>query len=94
MATLYQVVAQDEVLGECPLQHLLEHAQVVDALAAERALVEDVLVEFERGGSVNVQASQSGEELCVAALVGHFHVDVHSRLHDAVARIDAPAVVR
>ena len=87
VAPLEQVVAQDEVLREGPLEHLLEHAQVVDALAAERALVEDVLIKLEAGGGVHVKATQAGKELRIAALVGYLHVDVHPRLHDAVAAV-------
>ena len=92
VAALQQVVAQDEVLGEGALEHLLEHAEVVDALAAEGAFVEDVLVELEAGGGVDIQATQAGEELRVAALIGHFDVDIDARLHDAVAAIDTTAV--
>ena len=94
VAALQQVVAEDEVLREGPFEHLLEHAQVVDALAAEGALVEYVLIELEAGGGVDVQSAQSGHQLRVAALVGDLDVDVDAGLHDAVAAVHAFAVFR
>ena len=94
VAALQQVVAEDEVLGEGPFEHLLEHAQVVDALAAEGALVEYVLIELEAGGGVDVQSAESGHQLGVAALVGDLDVDVDAGLHDAVAAVHALAVFR
>ena len=93
VAALDKVVAEDEVLGESAFQHLLEHMQVVDALAAERAFVEDILIKLETGGGIYVETAQSGEELCVAAFVGNLHIHVHTRLHNAVAGIHATAVV-
>ena len=92
MATLNEVVAEDKVLGERAFQHLLEHPQVVDALATERAFVEDILVEFERGGGIDIQTAQTCEQLRIAALVGHLHVDIDARLHDAVAAVHPPPV--
>ena len=92
MAAFQQVVAEDEVLRECAFQHLLEHAQVIDALAAERALVEDILIQLERSRSVHIQPAEAGHELRIAALVGDLHVDVDPRLHDAVAAVHALAV--
>ena len=93
VAALDEVVTQDKVLGEGPFQHFLEHTEVVDALAAERALVEDVLVELEAGGGVDIQAAEAGEELREAALVGHLHIHVDAGLHDAVAGVDATSVI-
>ncbi len=93
VAALDKVVAEDEVLGESAFQHLLEHMQVVDALAAERAFVEDILIKLEAGGGIYVESAQSGEELCVAAFVGNLHIHVNTRLHDAVAGIHTTAVV-
>ena len=92
VAALQQVVAENEVLREGPFQHVLEHPQVVDALAAESTLVEDVLIEFETGGGVDIQPPEARHELRVAAFVGHFHVHVHPRLHDAIALVHALAV--
>ena len=93
VASLDQVVAQNQVLGECAFQHLLEYLQVVDTLSAERTLVENVLIQLERCRRVDIQTAESGEQLCVAALVRHLNVHIHSRLHDAVSGVHAAAVV-
>ncbi len=93
VAALDKVVAEDEVLWESAFQHLLEHMQVVDALATERAFVEYILIKLETGGGINVEAAQSGEELCVAAFVGNLNIHVNTRLHNAVAGIYTTAVV-
>ena len=94
MASFEQVVAEDEVLGESAFEDLLEHTKVVDTLAAERAFVEDVLVKLEAGGGVYVQSAKSRHELGVAALVGHLDVDIHARLHDAVAAVYTATIGR
>ena len=92
VTSLDQVMAQNEVLGERALQHLLEYTQVVYALAAERALVEDVLIQLERRCRIYVQPAQSGEKLRIATLVRHLDVHVHARLHNAVAAVHPAAV--
>ena len=94
VAAFKQVVAEDKVLGESAFQHLLEHSQVVDALATEGTFVEDVLVELETGCGVYVQSAKAGHKLGVAALVGYLHIDVHARLHDAVAAVHTASVGR
>ena len=93
MAAFDKVVAKNKVFGESAFQHLLEYTEVVDAFAAERSLVEDVLIEFERGGGVDVQSTQTSHQLCVTAFVGDLDVDINSRLHNAVAAVNTMAIL-
>ena len=44
MATLEEVVTEDEVLGEGALENLLENAEIVNTLSTEGAFVENVLI--------------------------------------------------
>ena len=92
MASLDQVVTQDEVLGEGAFQHFLEYLEVINALAAERALVEDVLIQLKGGSGVDIETAQTGKQLGVTRLVGDLDIDIHAGLHDAVTCIDALAV--
>ena len=55
VAALDKVVAQYEVFRESALQHLLENLQVINSLAAEGSLVEDVLIQFKAGCGIDVQ---------------------------------------
>ena len=92
MAAFEKVVAEDEVVGEGAFEDLLEYFQVVDTLAAERSLVEDILIELETGSGIDVKTAKTGEELSVTTLVSNLDINVDAGLHDAVATVYTAAV--
>ncbi len=78
-------MAEDAVLRKPAPQRALERIHVVDALADERALVEEVLVDVGDGARVRVDAGVVRAELGIARAVGARQVYGHARLQDAVA---------
>jgi hypothetical protein len=67
---LEQIMAEDPVLGELAADRPLEGVDVVDALADEGALVEDVLVDVGDRAGVGVDAWLAGEEAGEAGAAG------------------------
>ena len=59
---LEQVVAEQRVLGHAVGQRRLERVDVVDPLAGEAALAEQVLVDVGDGDGVRVDAGRAGED--------------------------------
>ena len=55
-----QIVTEDAVFRQAILQRELEHIDVVDALADERALAEGVLVDVRHGARVRIDAGVAG----------------------------------
>ena len=85
---LEQIVAEHAVLGQPPGGGLAEHIHVVDALAHERALVEDVLVEVGDRPRVGIDAGLAGVEAGEARAARARHGDGDERLQDPVALTD------
>ena len=62
VAAFQEVVAEDQILGEAAAKRALEGVHVVDALADERPLAEDVLVDVGDVARVGVDARLAAEE--------------------------------
>ena len=82
---LDQVVAQQGVLGEAPVERRPQHCRVVDALAREDALAKEIHVGVGHRGGVGVYAHIAGEHTRKAAGRAAAQVDTHAGLQDAVA---------
>ena len=80
-----QVVRQHGVLGHAALEHAHEGVDVVEALAREDALVEQVLVDVGHGRRVRIDAGVPGIQAREARARGAGHRHAHARLQDAVA---------
>ena len=90
-----QVVAQHLALRQTPAEHRVHGLDVEQALAGERALAEQVLVDLGAGDAVRVDAALAGEQPVVKGhLLGRAQGSGDVRLQDAVAVLDAPAVGR
>ena len=59
---LEQVVAQECVLRDAILHCRVERVEIVDPLAGEAALLEEVLVDVGDGGGVGIDPSRAGED--------------------------------
>ncbi|MDT4803918.1 hypothetical protein FQZ97_366840 [compost metagenome] len=90
IAALDQVVAEDAVVGKAAFQRLLEGVHRVDALADERAVAEQVLVDVRDGAGIGVDAGVAAEQLGVGRTRGARQADADPRLEDRVAGADAP----
>ena len=58
---LEQIVAEESGLGNSPLQGAFECVDLIDALAGEGALAEEILIDVRDGGCVGVDAAGAGE---------------------------------
>ena len=85
VAALQQVVAEDAVFRQAPAQHPLEGVDVVDALADERTLVEQVLIDVGDCARVGVDARVAAEQPRVACACGAGQADADTGLQNAVA---------
>ena len=87
---LEQIVREQRVLGHAAFERRHERVDVVEALAGEDALAEQILVDVRHRGRVRIDAGVAGigarEQRSGGA--GHRHAD--ARLQDAVAVGDAP----
>ena len=81
-------MAEDSILGKAGIERPLEGVDVVDALADERALAEQVLVDVRDGARVRVDPGLAPEELRVARTLCSGQARAHARLQDAVAAGD------
>ena len=86
-----QVVAEQGVLGDLPLQAALEGRHVVDPLAHEGPFPEQVLVHVRHRQGVQVEPRLAGEEAHERRLEGGLRLDLRARLEDGVAGRDLPA---
>ncbi len=86
-----QVVAEQRVFREAPLQHGAQGIHFVDALAGEYALAEKILVDIGNGARINIETGLSGIQRCQAAARSGLHADADSRLQDAVPLHDHAA---
>ena len=90
---LDEVVAQQRVLGEAAGGRALEHGDLVDALARERPLAEQVLIDVGHGRRVRIDARVAGEDCRVARAVRAGERDAHARLQDSVSLHDPSGVL-
>ncbi len=101
VARLQQIVAQHGVVGEAAVEQPAEGPDVVDALADEGGLREQVLVQVRDHSGVGIEAHLAGQQPGIAALHGAAQRDADTRLEDRVAtgqalagRIERRAVQR
>ncbi|EGF32457.1 hypothetical protein IMCC9480_2462 [Oxalobacteraceae bacterium IMCC9480] len=101
IAAFEQVVAENLVIGQPAVERLFKGVDIVDALADERAFVEQILIDIRHGARVRIDAGHAGAEFFVQRGVGAGQAGGHARLQDAVAlgdplqaRIVAGAVQR
>ena len=88
--TFEQVVAQHLVVGQALREHGVHRAHVEQALAAERAFAEHVLVDLGGSGAVGVDATLAGKQPVVQREVLRCRQRRDdARLQDAVAARDA-----
>jgi hypothetical protein len=78
-------VAEDVVVGKAPGERALEHVDVVDSLADERAFAEGVLVHIRNRARIRVDARIARMEACVPRPVRSRQAHAHTRLQDPVA---------
>ena len=86
---LEEVVRQERVLGHAPLERGHERVHVVEPLAGEDPLAEEVLVGVGDRGRVGVDAGVPGVEPREERARGARHGHAHARLQDPVALGDA-----
>ncbi len=91
VAALEQVVTQDPVLGKAAGEGVLERVDVVDSLADERSLAEDVLVDVGDGARIGVDARVARMQPRVPRATRAGQADAHARLQDSVSFGDRPA---
>ncbi|MCY1211352.1 hypothetical protein D9M72_230630 [compost metagenome] len=84
-AALDQVMAEDAVIGEVAVEGLLEGIYRIDALADERALLEQVLVHIRHGTGIGVDPGIAAEQLGIGGASGARQADANPRLQDSVA---------
>ena len=89
VGALQQVVAEDEVFGEAPVEGLSEGVDVVDALADERALAEEILIDVRDLLRIRIESRLAAGEAGVEAAVGGAQAHAHPGLEDRVAFDDA-----
>ena len=96
-----QVVAEDPVVRHASRQCAFERIDVIDALADERALVEQVLVHVRHGTRVRIDARLTAVHTRIPAARLAAHADADAWLQDPVAardhvagRIEAGAIER
>ena len=93
VAPFQQVVAEDAVLGEAPVERLLEGIDFVDALADERTFLEPVLVDVGDRVRIRVDTGVAPVQPRIPRPVGAGQAHGHAGLQDAVALAD-PLPVR
>ena len=82
-------MAENPVLGEAPIERLLERIDIVNPLADERAFAEQVLVDIGDGARIGIDARLAAAQPRIPRPVGARQAHRHARLQDAVALGDA-----
>ena len=85
-----EIVREQRILRHTAIEGRLERIDVVEALAGEDPLVEQVLIGIGHGGRVGVDARMSGVDTREDRARRARHRDTDARLQDAVALGDAP----
>src|ERR1019366_614838 len=89
VAALHQVMTEDAVVGKAPVERAFEGIYLVDALADEGALAEQILVHVADGARIWVDARLASEQARVTRLRAAGQAHTHSRLQDTVTLADA-----
>src|ERR1700691_3221000 len=85
-------MAEHAIIADAILQRRLESRDVIDSLAAVRALAEHVLIDVRDGERVRIDAARSGEDtLEYRPLAADGQRRRHSRLQYAVSRRHEPS---
>ena len=85
VSALDEIVREQGVAGEAAVEHLVQDADVVDALAGEDAFAEEVLIDVRDGAGVDVEAGLAGVERSEAGARGGAYADADAGLEDAVS---------
>ncbi len=93
VSALEQVVAENAVFRQPPVDGLPEHVHVINPLADKRPLLEHVLVNVGYGVGVGVDAGLAGEEPCESGPARAGYADANARLKDAVSLGHAPELL-
>ncbi len=88
-----KIVAEDPVLGKTPLERQIEGIHVIDALADERPLTEQVLVDIGYGPRIGIDAGIAPAQRRIPRPVHAGQAHGNPRLKDPVSLADAPPVL-
>ena len=90
---LEKVVAEDRILGDSSLQGGLEGIDVVDALAGEGALAEEILIHVGDGKGIGIHAGGAGEDALESrSFASRRQGGGDARLQHAIAGDDPPGL--
>ena len=90
---LEKVVAEDRILGDSSLEGGLESIDIVDALAGERALAEEILIHVGDGKGIGIHAGGAGEDALESrSFASRRQGGGDARLQHAIAGDDPPGL--
>ena len=87
-----QVMREQGVAWEAPLQHLVQNADVVDSLARKDAFAKEILVHVRDRTRIDVEAGLAGVDGRQPGSRGRGDADADARLQDAVTGRDDPSL--
>src|SRR5208282_5820594 len=93
VAPFEKIVAEYPVLGETPLQRPLERIDIIDPLANERTLSEQILVNVGDNASIRIDAWLTSEQACISRMIRSGQARADLGLKDAVPIADPLLVV-
>ncbi len=85
VASFKQIMAEDSVLREFTVNRLAEYVHIINSLADERALREDILINIGDGVGIGIDAGLAREKSCESRSAGAGNADADPRLEDAVS---------
>ena len=83
--TLDEIVAEQRVHGKPSLDRTLEHRNLVDALAGERPLAEEILIDIGYRGRIRIKSGMPGKDGGVPRSIRTGERHAYARLENAVA---------
>ena len=78
-------MTQNPIFGKASTQGTFEHVDIVDALADERAFIEQILIHIGHGPGIGIDARLAATQACVESPVGAGQAYGHPWLKDAIA---------
>ena len=90
IAAFQQVVTENEIFRKTPIDGLPKGVHIVDALADERPLAENILVDVRHLAGVGIDARLAHEQLGESGLAGTGQADRSARLQNRIAFDNAP----
>nr|GFC86757.1 hypothetical protein [Tanacetum cinerariifolium] len=84
IATFDQIVAEDLVVRQATFQRAGKSIHLVDALADERALLEQVLIDVRDRSGIGIDTGIAAEQLGVGRAGDAGQADAHARLQNGV----------